>query len=467
MNNAVPEHWAPSASAPVAAGHIGWLLALPAAIALWFVPGRMSASVSRSTWAVTVFVHMASLWTAASLLAATVMLSTQQGLIDHLHATDLQPLDLLRIPSATLVSGLFMATENSGDIYAALGVILAIHGVTWLLGFLLMPFIAAGERGRRLYFRSVKLVLWSTTCLVPPAALVLLAHLADLDNLLDEVGLGPGFTKFAFVIAALAWWTNVVLRLGTRYAGPPEGPGWEPNVPRCNGCGYALTGLPLDGRCPECNHAVHASLPQTRQSPSWTQATRWSARPRAYIRTARAILRERDFFRTLAVYEAPQAATRFAICTCFVAGLVGALGSIPILVGEIRSYWVHEMVFSFGLTFVTIALALSLLCFVGLALMALRACRLGQLDPRPTTVATCYASVLLLGTMLLVTLCQWAAHVVSYLHLFPGSVYIRGWGPLPHQVIFGMVISLLPLAALIWGLVRLRRALTDVRYASA
>ncbi|RME39922.1 MAG: hypothetical protein D6788_04460 [Planctomycetota bacterium] len=53
---------------------------------------------------------------------------------------------------------------------------------------------------------------------------------------------------------------------------PPEA---RPRPPTCDVCGYNLTGLPMEGNCPECGRAVAESIgPQARPGPPWCRRRR-------------------------------------------------------------------------------------------------------------------------------------------------------------------------------------------------
>jgi hypothetical protein len=61
----------------------------------------------------------------------------------------------------------------------------------------------------------------------------------------------------------------------------------------CESCGYPLTGLPVEGRCPECGEPVADSLPQRRVGSPWQQRTGFAA----WWRTGReSLLRPADLF---------------------------------------------------------------------------------------------------------------------------------------------------------------------------
>ena len=78
------------------------------------------------------------------------------------------------------------------------------------------------------------------------------------------------------------------------------------NVPEeafmlCEACGYILTGLPADSRCPECGQPIAKSSPDLRQLPAWERDD--AALPdgqRFWSTTAAVIFHPARFYRTLA-----------------------------------------------------------------------------------------------------------------------------------------------------------------------
>jgi len=69
---------------------------------------------------------------------------------------------------------------------------------------------------------------------------------------------------FAFLCGV--WFLGAMLRaVGVPRTGPPM-----PRQPRCDACGYDLTLMPMDSRCPECGEPVAASLgPEARPGTPW------------------------------------------------------------------------------------------------------------------------------------------------------------------------------------------------------
>ena len=244
-----------------------------------------------------------------------------------------------------------------------------------------------------------------------------------------------------------------------------DGPGWQPRQPHCNQCGYVLTGLSRDGRCPECGLPVHDSLPEARRPSPWAGAARINRQPSAYARTLWQVLRPGSFFRSLAVCSSLDAAVRFAMWTVLLTA-VGCAIAVTLVAAPYHGTPL-EILTNIALLF-TIATAIVVFGFsTGLALTALRACCLGWRDPRPTTAVVCYGSVLFLpmvGSL-------WVCALLLLLAYEAG--WMRGWLRLPifgwvdYEVLWGFGLAILPIVAFIWARVRLRRALRDVRFASA
>jgi hypothetical protein len=127
---------------------------------------------------------------------------------------------------------------------------------------------------------------------------------------------------------SVAWFLWIWLRSARRYAGPAEGPGWEPRRPACERCGYVLTGLTTADGCPECGQAISESLPDHRR-PTAYAASGGFARIPAFFRTAIGILLGRPSFRNLTILDAHSAARSFAIGSCLLASGTAAAISLP------------------------------------------------------------------------------------------------------------------------------------------
>jgi hypothetical protein len=370
-------------------------------------------------------------------------------------------LDRLRWFLTSAINTLYIRTQARGDIYLVLGGLAGLHAGAWLIGLPLMPFIAAGERPGRLYLRAVKLTLWSTVCFIPPGLVILVVvyvrHIHEIpfeDLEWESVTIGT-------VALWVLWWLTVLLRLGDRYAGPAEGPGWQPRQPCCNRCGYILTGLSVDGRCPECGLAVHASLPEARRPSPWAAVTLIRHKPAAYLSTLAQVLRGRQFFRTLAVYPDLGVAVRFAWWTVFFTALLCVAG----LAATADPYVGAPL--QVAATFASVSAIAVLVPSIVMAVVALRACQFGRRDPRPTTAAVCYGSALFLPVVVALWIGIACLLLAEHAGWFGGLMHFPLAGWIDYGFFWALGLSVLPIAALTWALLRLRRALHDVRFASA
>ncbi|MGE5612495.1 MAG: hypothetical protein ACM359_24820 [Bacillota bacterium] len=104
----------------------------------------------------------------------------------------------------------------------------------------------------------------------------------------------------------------------------------DESVLLCEGCGYILSGLPSESRCPECGKAIAESLPEVRQRPEWEKTD--SDRPawRRFGRTTMAVIfRSSWFYRTLATRSLGSGSRQFArihlLITSILMGLAGTL----------------------------------------------------------------------------------------------------------------------------------------------
>lgn len=180
-----------------------------------------------------------------------------------------------------------MTSQRTGGGRGA-GTLVYVPVLVVLLGSVcLMPFAAAGERLGLLFSRCMRLVLWSMLMLIPFCigwTVVVHFRSAHIDynvsSLAEPVTSLPAEPQLFWPLAAAGtllfvwWWLRVLRRAASRYAGPPDGPGWREVVPQCVKCGYIIAGIAVSSCCPECATPVRHSLFHVERQ---LRFTRWTA----------------------------------------------------------------------------------------------------------------------------------------------------------------------------------------------
>lgn len=266
---------------PPPARAVKGLGALPGMVLLWLLPKRLGAPLSAAGWRVAIIAHLIGMSIGLSLIALALLtaLSVSYGIPGFPTFTIDIPqggmtlAESLRAPFVSLVTIVHIASSDVGRLDVVILVVLGVPVIWLLLAAMKMPFAAAGERLRSLYGRCLRLTLWSTTMLIPLGAGCLLwpcimdlcgVKAASQEGMFLGASVPTPDRRADLGWAALAlfvlWWLVVLLRSGLRYAGPPDGPAWKGQRPRCTRCGYIISQLPLAGNCPECGRPVRDSL---------------------------------------------------------------------------------------------------------------------------------------------------------------------------------------------------------------
>jgi len=331
----LPEHWAQTtATEPVRAWWIPWPIAVLAVPLLWILPKRMGPHFAAVRWPGVIATHL--LWTLYGVACICLAVNAPEygwiawlkdgGIGERPAYAQMTFSQTARAPVAQVVWDLCKEANFSGgwrspgfpeigslvDLLLWLAVVAGTEISLAIPALLLMPYIAAGERTRRLFFRSLKLTFLSTT-IIFPVSLAMQCAVIWLNRSFDD--------EIAFsLITALGcvWFCWVWIRAGMRYAGPAEGPGWEPWKALCENCGYSLTTLKPNGRCPECGWPVSYSLPSSRHPTPMAAAKDRIAAVTAFLLTYLAVLAKGNFFKRIAVHAEFETARRFVVWSSIV-----------------------------------------------------------------------------------------------------------------------------------------------------
>ena len=268
------------------------LLLIPVGmVGLWLMPARWGKRVAASGWPAAIVAFVSAMIIGGSLVIWTVVqgspFSPPPPWMCWDQAQSWRPTATLSEEIRAPFGAVVLLAARPDVVYAyEHGVVALILGIVavgvLLLSALIMPLAAAGEPLYRLWGRCVRTTLWSGTFAIPLGVLWLMAplplHLAGIDvvavdQLFDRMQVvepSPGTQHpenkvAAYVVAGggilfICWWLLVLARSCRSYGGPPEGPAWQAARPRCRKCGYILSGLAMDGRCPECGTPVAKSM---------------------------------------------------------------------------------------------------------------------------------------------------------------------------------------------------------------
>lgn len=185
-------------------------------------------------------------------------------------------------------------------------------GATVFSAWLLLPVVYGGGPGWAAYRRTFRAVasgfgvLWSLTLFI--GGLIVFSN-----NLTDSSGykysreiIHPAILAVLFFGGAgcLVYWLNAAAR------GVAQTPREEAQPPRCEGCGYDLTSLPMEARCPECGAYVAKSLVDTvRIGCAWQMGSNLGAWLQSVLHVG---IRPADFYVRLRLRDNVELARRFA-----------------------------------------------------------------------------------------------------------------------------------------------------------
>lgn len=468
LSDVVPEFVDPPAP-PASCGPrpLRWGAWIPAVALLPFAPKRIGVRLSAASWPVAILAFMACA-VLAVLIAGHIgshFYDPTAGIMFALSGVNppqpsVDPHDDLGLVSraqnvvTSALNTIYLTTASFGDIYAVWGVMLASCFLCLLLGVLALPYIATGERLGRLLSRSLKLSLFSSVMLVVAAmgAAAITYIGLRFPSQFEYLEWTPTFITMSVIAAA--WWFNVIVRMGRLYAGPPDGPAWQPVRPRCLACGYVLTGLPRDGDCPECGLTIADSLSENRTTSAWVAARKLLDQPSGWLRTSLAVFRDPNFFRRLDVTGGTSKAIDFAgLSSAFPAAVFaagGILAGIFVTDSSHAAIWLRiALAAFFGLAaFCGVRLVFfGLLSLIGLLVGYRRG-----VDPRAVTVAVCYSSARLLPA--------WAVLIAIVLLQ---DVVRRAAAAFPQfPVSIGMLLMLIPVLLVLRAALQIRKSVREV-----
>ncbi len=452
---------------------IGWL-ALPLWAALApFVPRRLAARIGRTSLPKAVVVHLAAIALAIALALCALVADNSSVRMALFPDDEAGLLDRLRLPFAVGFSATYLNSGTALGAFGGLVAALAVYAGFFALTILLIPFFAEpSAKTSRMWANGVRAFLWSAALAIwvlPPFGVLAgyCMQFHEENDWRDDLMMFAEFDSASFwtcLLAPLAWlWLGVLIRLTPALPRREATCGEAPSFP-CAECGYDLRGLSTDGRCPECGRDIARSDPSTRRASAWAVARGPAARVSAFWSTLWSVLWHRDFFDTLAVQRPALEPARFVRRVAFLAGVLVA-GALALGVaaghGADRRWFSNDW----------ISLACDLLvvpwCFLILvALLALVASRFGMRRPLSVVGTICYASCVLLRSVMVLILIGCAIGAIVLSGVFDDS---RAKSLRAHvdveAVGFAVAFALL-LVQFGLDLLRIRDALRRTRYAA-
>ena len=324
----IPECLPPLMPPPQPTWRPHWLIApLLLPLALIF-PRRLSGPLGAASVGVALWVHVVGLAVGTYAVFFRVSLYTLTNGTETSQISDY--LDAGRYVFRNAWQELMLSSGDSAGVYN----VVVLAGLTEFgllaAAFILMPWSIAGESRWRAFWRSLKLVYWSTAAIL---AVPIIVNQAALYGLM-AIGAGPLISRYeifdleGFLIPlGVVWSFYLYLTLGDRYSGFGEGRLFKSRALACVGCGYELTYLPESSHCPECNLAISVSLPECRARLPFAAARSLWGRLRTFGHAAWQATQAQTFGCQWRIYESRLASRQFMLLVALVVGIAVALCS--------------------------------------------------------------------------------------------------------------------------------------------
>ncbi len=238
----------------------------PAAMAFvtgWLLPATTARRTQHMPLAYAWLVHLIAALIIVALIILLVAWSEAGG---HLYDIDRVFLKFELIVDEIAEE---LTSPPYGETAAVLAVALSIEAAFLVLALLVMPW-GARDEPLRASFRNALRQTWLRTVQIIPCVFIV-GSFAVIVNQRGgvfsylEYGI-PMIVEAGFAAALWLLW-GLLRAVGASRAVPPiERP------PMCEACGYNLTTIPMDSRCPECGIAVAVSLgPDARAGTPWNR----------------------------------------------------------------------------------------------------------------------------------------------------------------------------------------------------
>ena len=268
---------------------IPWPVAVLLAPLLWIMPRRMGPHFAAVPWRGAVVAHM--LWMPYGLGCVLIgLLEPNFGWAAWLFG---------QAPGHGLA--LFWPAPTVTDILAAPA------------AFLMALFAGHPQAG------MPGMVLWASTSLAVCGLALQVVPLLPVDHFVHSQ------FKVLFICLYVIWALRLCVRAGSRYPGSIEELGRPPLRPRCEKCGYGLTGLRTTDACPECGRPVAESMPDRRVPSPFAAATGLRRIPAFFVTCGR-VWFDKRFFETLAFDASYSPGRSFAVYVSLLAGLPAVIG---------------------------------------------------------------------------------------------------------------------------------------------